>query len=93
MILALALALLGAALLYLASPHQRLRARPLSPRARIVAATSLVASLCGFVRVLTALTGTFAFVSAVMFWLVVVTYLGALSSQTSKARPSPSRKS
>lgn len=73
-------AVLGSALLYLASPNQRWRARPLpAPLAPAAGGLALVASLLAFHRATSVLPGLFTFVSVVMLALVVITYAGALA--------------
>lgn len=79
--LALALALAGCSSLYLASPHQRWRARPWpAVPARALGAALLLASLLAFAQRMQATTAVFTFVTALMLICAVLPYVGALLS-------------
>jgi len=77
--LALLFALLGCGALYLASPNQRWRAKPLPAwPTRLSASLLLLASLCAFTRTLGGVSAVYTFGSWVMLLLVALPYLGAL---------------
>jgi hypothetical protein len=85
--LAMLLAALGCASLYLSSPHQRLRATPLPTRpARASAGLLACASLYAFSRAMDTLPALFTFFTCTMLWLVVVPYLGAAFGTARKER-------
>jgi hypothetical protein len=74
----LLLALAGCVALYLASPHQRWRARALPGRAaRCSALVLLVAALAALCQSLFAATAVFVLLTWVMLLLALFPYLGA----------------
>lgn len=79
--LALALTILGCACLYLASPNQRWRSRPL-PRTPLWAASSLLlaAGLAAWIAALRPLPGFFVTLHVAMVCLFVFPYSAALRS-------------
>lgn len=78
MTLALVLAVAGCAALYLASPHQRWRARALPARPAVaLGAACLGGSLWAFGRVLSWVPASFALLTEVMLLLALFPYLGA----------------
>jgi hypothetical protein len=85
--LAVGLAVLSCATLYLSSQHQRGRAAPL-PRgpARASAAMLACASFYAFSRVMNMLPAAFAFVTCTMLGLVVVPSLGAAYGAARRVR-------
>lgn len=81
----LALALLGCACVYLASPNQRWRAAPWPARpARLAGALLLVGGLIALLQVFQTPAAVFVFVHWLMLLFVLFPYLGALLSAQRK---------
>lgn len=78
---ALLAALAGCSAIYLASPHQRLRAKPVPAKAaRASGGLLLLASLVGFLSGMQATTAVFTFTVCVMLVFVLLPYLAVLLS-------------
>lgn len=81
LILGLTATLGGCGLLYLASPNQRLLARPLAAgRAVAAAVLTLILGQAGLLVAMRPLGAVFTFVIAAMLALVLLPYLGAWAS-------------